>query len=543
MLKILIVDDEYYFRQYLKTCIDWEDLECQIVGEASDGEEGLALLEECSPDLVLLDVNMPCIDGIEFSKIIFEEKREVGIVILSGHSEFQYAQKAMKYGVKSYLLKPLDEEELSFTVKEIGKKLQEQKRYQKKLDELEQKQKSLIEGNTVSELIHGRWGEEDFLEKNANFFVLALEFAGGLWKQWTKEETDLWFYAVKNIAREIIPERVSMYFGWDEYGRIICILESKESFEQMEERIRLWAVKWMNFICQHFPFQMSAGIGTMVKASKIQESYQQAVFSLKNKFINEEEHVLDYGKVKTSVTSNTLINSENRSKILIYLRQGDNQKEEEELMKIFQNSRLRNISYDMLQCHCTELIFLCLEYLEEREMAVEKIFPDHSSPLQILDRIHTIEEAEKEILGFYRSVFEYMDNLRSTRTQTQMEDIKAYIGRHYQDAELKITDISNAFHLNYHHLCHSFKHQTGMTLNQYINWVRIEEAKKKIEKGVCNLTLLAEQVGYSDLGYFGKSFKKQVGISPSRYLEKMKATNKITNDRTFFTNGKSQMKV
>ena len=272
MLKILIVDDEYYFRQYLKTCIDWEDLECQIVGEASDGEEGLALLEECSSDLVLLDVNMPCIDGIEFSKIIFEEKREVGIVILSGHSEFQYAQKAMKYGVKSYLLKPLDEEELSFTVKEIGKKLQEQKRYRKKLDELEQKQKSLIEGNTVNELIHGRWGEEDFLEKNANFFVLALEFAGGLWKQWTKEETDLWFYAVKNIAREIIPERVSMYFGWDEYGRIICILESKESFEQMEERIRLWAVKWMNFICQHFPFQMSAGIGTMVKASKKSEA-------------------------------------------------------------------------------------------------------------------------------------------------------------------------------------------------------------------------------------------------------------------------------
>ena len=89
-------------------------------------------MEEYSPDLVLLDVNMPRIDGIEFSKKVFEAKREVGIVILSGHSEFQYAQKAMKYGVKSYLLKPLDEEELSFTVQEIGKKLQEQKQYRKK---------------------------------------------------------------------------------------------------------------------------------------------------------------------------------------------------------------------------------------------------------------------------------------------------------------------------------------------------------------------------------------------------------------------------
>ena len=69
-----------------------------------------------------------------------------------------------------------------------------------------------MDGNTVNELIHGRWGKESFLGKDASFFVLALEFVGGVWKQWTKEEADLWFYAVKNIAREIIPERVSMYF-------------------------------------------------------------------------------------------------------------------------------------------------------------------------------------------------------------------------------------------------------------------------------------------------------------------------------------------
>lgn len=537
MLKILIVDDEFYFRQYLKTCIDWESLDCQIIGEASDGEEGLKLLEELSPDLVLLDVNMPRIDGIEFSKKIFEEQKETVLVILSGHSEFQYAQKAMKYGVKSYLLKPLDEEELCLTVQELGKRVQEKKIYRKKLENLEKEQNSLLEETLVNELIHGRCSKNSLLDEYANFIVLALEILGNEWKQWTKEETDLWFYAVKNVVREIIPKRISMYFGWDAYGRMICILQHQKSFETLEDRIRVWAAKWTGFICKHFPFKMSAGIGSSVKESrKIQDSYKQAVFSLKNKFVINEEHVFAYGKAKTAVTSNTLINSEKRSKILIYLRQGDLKNEEKELMQIFQKGRLKSISYDMLQCHCTELIFLCLEYLEERELSVEKIFPNSSFPLQILERIHTFEDAETEIIAFYRTVFGYMKNMHNTKTQIQMEDIKEYIGDNFQNAELKIIDISNNFHLNYHYLCHSFKQQTGMTLNQYITWVRIEEAKKKIEEGICNLTLLAEQVGYSDLGYFGKCFKKQVGISPSRYLKQMTGTNKITNDHTFFTN-------
>lgn len=541
MLKILIVDDEFYFRQYLKTCIDWESLGCQIIGEASDGEEGLHLLKEQSPDVVLLDINMPIIDGLEFSKKVFEEKIETDIVILSGHSEFQYAQKAMKYGVKSYLLKPLDEEELCQTVQELGIHIQEQKQYKKKLENLEKKHETLLETTIVHEVVHGRYLEENFLKEQAGFLVLVLEIVEkDLWERWTKEETDLWFYAVKNIAGEIIPKRISLYFGWDEYGRIICILEDQESLGQIEERIRIWTVKWMDFICRHFPFQMSAGIGSCVEGRQnIQDSYKQAVFSLKNKFVNKNENVMTYGKVKTSVTLNTLLNSETRRKILIYLRQGDFKKEEQELRQIFENGRSKSISYDMLQCHCTELIFLCLEYLEERELDVKMVFPESSSPLQILDRIHTFEDAEKEILDAYKRAFHYMQDLGNTRTQVHVENIKAYIGEHYQDASFKITDISNAFHLNYHHLCHSFKQQTGMTLNQYITWVRIEEAKKRIEQGACNLTLLAEQVGYRDLGYFGKCFKKQIGISPSRYLEKITETNKITNDRTFPTNAKA----
>lgn len=524
MMKLLLVDDEFYFREYLKNCIDWKSLECQIVGEASDGEDALNLAREKHPDIILLDINMPCVDGIEFSRIISKEQPNSRIIIVSGHSEFQYAQKAMKYGVKSYLLKPLDEEELCQTIRELKADIQRQKSYREQLIKLEKKHQPLVEEKWLNSLIHGILpAKEDTLllrEKN-DFLMLALEIDHVSRKQWRSEEQELWYYAVKNVTEELIPGSVATYFGRDKEGRILCLVEREESLEPLLEHMKICVTKITTFAAKHFPFILTAGLGTVGKGlSGIEKSYQQAVFSLKNTYINQENRVLDYEKARIAVSQNTFLNFTQRSQILIYLRQGDQKAVEALLQEIFRNARLNRISYDMLQCHCTEFIFICLEYLEEKDYSFERVFPNCSSPLSILEAIHNIEEAENEILHFYSQVFHFMQLNQNTRAFRQTEDIKAYIMEHFHEQDFKISDIAERFSLNYHYLCHSFKQQTGITLNQYINRIRIERAKEMMDRGYCNLTLLAEKVGYSDLGYFGKCFKKQTGIAPSRYLSK-----------------------
>lgn len=524
MTKLLLVDDEFYFREYLKTCIDWESLECRIVGEASDGEEALALTREKRPDIVLLDINMPCVDGIAFSRIISKEQPNCRIIIVSGHSEFQYAQKAMKYGVKSYLLKPLDEEELCQTIGELKEDIQKQKSYQEQLTRLEKKHQPFVEEKWLNSLIHGILpaNEDDLpLHEENDFLMLALEIDHISRKQWGSGEQELWYYAVKNVTEELILGSAATYFGRDKEGRILCLVERKESMESLPEYMKICVTKITAFAASHFPFILTAGLGTVGKGiSGIQKSYQQAVFSLKNTYINQENRVLDYERARIAVSQNTFLNFTQRSQILIYLRQGNQKAVEELLHEIFQIARMKCISYDMLQCHCTEFIFLCLEYLEEREYSFEMVFPNCSSPLSMLEAIHNIEEAEKEILNFYAQVFQFMQLNQNPRVFRQTEEIKAYVKEHFHEQDFKISDIAERFALNYHYLCHSFKQQTGFTLNQYINRVRIDCAKEMMDQGYCNLTLLAEKVGYSDLGYFGKCFKKQTGIAPSRYLNK-----------------------
>ena len=125
MLKVMIVDDEYYFREALKVSLDWEELGFTICAEAKNGNDALLKADELSPDIVLVDINMPVMDGLEFVKEIKNKGLDCKIVILTGHSEFQYAKQAVQLGVHNYLLKPVNEKELMESLLDLKELLKE----------------------------------------------------------------------------------------------------------------------------------------------------------------------------------------------------------------------------------------------------------------------------------------------------------------------------------------------------------------------------------------------------------------------------------
>lgn len=120
MLKALIVDDEYLVRMGITQTIDWAEYNVEIIGEASNGEEGLELALQHRPDVIITDIRMPYMNGLELIEKIREQDMLVGIVVLSGYDEFQYAQAALRYGASTYLLKPINIEELADTVRSVG---------------------------------------------------------------------------------------------------------------------------------------------------------------------------------------------------------------------------------------------------------------------------------------------------------------------------------------------------------------------------------------------------------------------------------------
>lgn len=128
MDKLLIVDDEYLVREGIKLTVDWQSIGVEVVGTAENGEEGLKLARELKPDVIVTDVRMPVMDGLDMARILFEENADIAVLILSGYKDFENARRALDSGVAGFLLKPIDNSELVVRVKEVLQRLQEKRR-------------------------------------------------------------------------------------------------------------------------------------------------------------------------------------------------------------------------------------------------------------------------------------------------------------------------------------------------------------------------------------------------------------------------------
>ncbi len=125
MLKVLLVDDEELLRRGLKAIVHWEENECHVVAEAENGEEALEIIQNTDVDIVITDIRMPIMDGIQLMKNIWEKKKYIKVIVISGYDEFAYAQKAMEYGGSCYVLKPIDEEEINYAIKQVKNEINE----------------------------------------------------------------------------------------------------------------------------------------------------------------------------------------------------------------------------------------------------------------------------------------------------------------------------------------------------------------------------------------------------------------------------------
>lgn len=501
MLKILIIDDEYYFRKFLQTCIDWKNIDCEIVGEASDGEEGFKLLNKLSPDVVLLDINMPCMDGIEFSRRVYEEQRPANLIILSGHSEFKYAQQAIQYGVKNYLLKPINEVELTTALQAIKNDIfEKQKMHQERLL-----------NNLIYEI---PIRPDDWRFSYPYYQILVIE------TETSYSENTGKYNRIKNSIHEILSDDYVHIFAADKNYRLVCLLGLSKLYKLQDNTLQARMEHIIEYAKEQLGVALIIGIGLEVdNLEHIKDSYNTAVFSLQNRHADFYAPIINYKNVIKHVNSRFVFNSELKKKLMIALRQNEFEKLENIIHELFSKIQSEKISYNLMKYHYIELINICLEYLEELSIPYSNVFSREELDYNNLFDKLSVSMAITYITEFYHKVLLYVEKNTGSFGSKQIVEINAYIDQNFCNSEFKIQDISDHFSMNYHYLCNRFKKQTGMTLNHYITSKRIAKAKQLMKDGYCNITLLAEMVGYNDLGYFGKCFKKETGISPTKYIE------------------------
>lgn len=537
MFKLVIADDEVRTLEGISSCLSWDYYNVEISGLAKNGIEALELVRTVKPDILLTDIKMPKMDGIQLSKILREELPELKIIFITGYSDLNYIKSAFKYDVIDYILKPVDIEELESVVSKIVETCQLEKNMKQKRIELEDKIKQsmpllqekffrlLISGviNNRDDILH----RMDFLEvdlpKSGFYMVLSIYIDDYYLLQENKSihEKQIMEFLVINIISDTIgnfTKGVAFEYNENEFVGIISFDKDIEEYI-IGEKIEAIANDIKSKLNNELKISVTIGVGEWVsQIEDINFSYERAMYAANQKLLLGKNKIIfvDITKHKNEV-ENPLTLKEIES-ISIALRLGSFERAESVTDVIFK--RIENIkSIDKQYIHG-----VCLQLISVVYNAMTDIFKNLPEEEQIniyelvnhLFKLETLEDLKEFILNTLKSFCDRVSKYQRNSSKKVIEDIKKIIYEKYYD-EITISSIAKDVYLTPSYICLLFKQETGETINDFLTSFRIEKAKELMKGNMAKLYEISRKVGYSDPKYFSKIFKKYTGVNPSEY--------------------------
>ncbi len=542
MLKIMIIDDEFYFREALKVSLPWEELGFEICGEAKNGKDALEKVAGLNPDIMIVDINMPIMDGLEFIQSVKDKRIESKFIILTGHSEFNYAKQAVQLGVNNYILKPVNDEELKDSLFEIKEIIIKERSIKFEFEGLKQQVRDslpLLKDKFLNELLRGalipkenetlkKMEYLDINTKSKYFLVINIELDCDENTNWDNEEKQLWKYAVSNISSEILSEKFIIDVCYDIDDRI-CIIVGMEGAQDkgefltlLESRLELVRAA----ICKHLDFTITIGAGSeKTELFDIPISYKESIIALNNKLTLGKNRIILYSLVAESGIQGITFYGEYRSKLLMNIRTADEVEGNKLISQVFMRIRGENVHHQILFVVCIEMVAACMEAMVEMGLHIKDMVAGSSfNIIQEIQSKKSIDEMESWIKAIFMHTLEIIKRNKISKASRLIEEVKKYISLNYQSSELNIDEIARNLFVNYAHLCFIFKRDTGVTINEYLTEFRIRKAKEFFDSGNTLILDVANKVGYADASYFGKCFKKHYGLAPSKFIENIRKT-------------------
>ena len=517
MYSVLIVDDDALIRDKLKSIVDWDALGFSICGEAADGEDALQTLLSLQPDLTLMNICMPKMQGLQVIKTARERNFEGRFIIISGYSDFKCAKDAIRCGVDDYLSKPIDAAELSEAVSKV----------------------KMFLDNKVSGI-----GMMEFLKRKARNVILQ-ELTSGVYD------------AYLNLSPKDIQE---LEFDADAYQIVICENFSQTSdsmaynfadllkvtnrdehtfsyYEENGKHVILlkgtYALNRFNDFLEHYhgttPPEKGSPMDTFFLAygrpvqalNHIHISYKDAHRLISRRFFySQAQHTLGYEELSALEQSTRHLSPELLSKYtdsFVGYLQTFNRKNVAETLHGLEND-LYHVKNDIAEIKLI-LIDLYLRIKEKINLVYNTMtipFPDNSGVIEFIVKKYYLYE----IIQFFMEQFEMIMNATGNPGRNSvLDDILYYIDHNYQN-NIKLESIAPLFGYNSAYLGKIFNKTVGESFNSYVDHIRIEHSKQLLLHKNYKVYEIAERVGYRNVDYFHKKFRKYVGESPAEYRKK-----------------------
>lgn len=508
METLFIADDEKNIRDGLKCILEWETLGFTLCGEAANGEEALSGILKAHPSLVLLDIRMPKLSGIDIVRIAREQGYTGKFIILSGYSDFSYAQAAIRYGVEYYLTKPIDEDELLEVITTIKKAIDQERRTSDNIALYREKAKDVI----LHELITGTWKTNSSTGMSSADFQ-GMELVSDIYQVIICEQfgaipiyKDYSFAELLNITNS--NNRYFEHFSED--GRDIILLKGSFALRRFEDFLN-------HYEKTNFPFFLAYG-HPVKNLDEIYLSYEEAAALTKRRFFcTQGQHTLGYQELPVMLTRNNRISDIELNKycteLTNYLQANNRRQVASTFFSLEEYLYNADNSIESVKLFLTDLFLQLKECVSKIYNSSRISFPTNSAIISYIGSCNYLYEIILYISGQVKSV---MDNNDSSSRDSILEDILYYIDNNY-NKNLKLETIAPLFGYNSAYLGKLFTKAIGENFNSYVDHRRIEHSKELLEHQNIKVYEVSEQIGYKNVDYFHKKFKKYVGISPAEY--------------------------
>ena len=524
MFSILIVDDDTVFRTRMKSIIDWEKEGYSIIAEARNGREAIEKIEEFNPDIVITDISMPVINGVELIDFVTKFKENTSIIALSGYNDFHYVRGSLIKGAEDYLLKnQLNADKLLDVLGSVSKKLISKNTYKPKhtivnKDTLIQEfLLLLISGCAGSkEEIHSRLKRLDIENLIQGVVVIVAEpdnneLIGNL----SESEYYKYLYSINCILKESVSSDSGAVITIVGRNRILILIPVSNPTLYKEKCRRLLS-RMNNNVIRFLNEPISFGVSGFCKdITELSYYYEQAVKTLvENRFQGKSSFIAE-ANVEQKTSKILTLDVTDEKDIIESLRREDDFTTDVVINRIF--NKFNNCSSENIQLVLAELLNIIIREMRANNISDDTVLQQDELNYRTIINTMNIPELKDWFIEKYRRLYQCLLRYRTfthynENTKKAIDYIEKYFYRN-----ISLSDIAAAINVNSSYLSRVFKNDTGFNITDYLNKTRVEKAISLIDDGKYPLKVISYKVGIQNYNYFFKLFKKFIGVTPSEY--------------------------
>ncbi|MBS5434886.1 MAG: response regulator [Dorea longicatena] len=534
-IKVFLVEDEMVIRRGIKNSIDWEKEGYIFCGEASDGELAYPMIIKEKPDILITDIRMPFMDGLELCKLVKKELPNIKILILSGYDEFDYAKEAIRLGVTEYLLKPISSGKLLEALNGVSESIRREKedkdlvrKYMEEMRENTEHEKQkffeqMIAGNlSMADALET--GEKYEMNLSAGMYNLLLfRFTLGEENRKSGELLGEAEYAIEKLT-----ERLEYVFEFQRGVEGWAFLLMADNEEQMSERVKELSKDLEEIMKNYSTIAYFGGIGQPVaRLRELEESFREAERALAARFTMELNRIISVEDIRMAQNVDTLDDIEitsfgeiekTRTMLEKFLNNGA-EDEIDEFVDVYINElpeeNLKSVL--MRQYIIMDAYIVMMSFCEKFE-GIEGEMQAQSEELKnSMKTIQTLEEIKNYIRMLLKKIIGVRDTISGRRYSDIIEIAKDQIRKTYMSDEISLNTIAAEVGMSPSYFSSIFSKEMGKTFVEYLTEIRMDRAKELLMCSSMKTSEIGYEVGYKDPHYFSYIFKKTQNCTPKEF--------------------------